>query len=187
MWAALTSRACLLPMCEASSRTIRSLRTQWIMTWRLFMSTALIRVPAQLKCQLPCEDLARFISSFMMYHCLVSSQASWFTTASQNIKQAYRNAVVKPLLKHYAKVGHRLGQWQNSSPCESLIISSQIPSHTWGSQVQDVHLSSKKYNKLIAPQLSNGHWIIMSVFAQALFHRKVTYVLRYNRRRSKSI
>ena len=42
MSAALTSRASLPQMWEASSRTIRKLRTQYITAWRLFMSAALI-------------------------------------------------------------------------------------------------------------------------------------------------
>ena len=44
--------------------------------------------PVYLKCQLPCEDLAGFISSLMMYKFLAV------------IKQTYRNVVVKSLLKH---------------------------------------------------------------------------------------
>ena len=43
-----------------------------------------------------------------MYNCL----------AEKN--KTYRYVVVKPLVKHQAQVGHKLGPWQNTPTCESV-------------------------------------------------------------------
>ena len=40
------------------------------------------------------------------------SQASRCTPVSRRIQKTYRTVVVKPFLKHFAQVGHKLGPWQ---------------------------------------------------------------------------
>ena len=58
---------------------------------------------------------------------------------SQSLKSSHHSVSVRQLKLHDSR---RLG---------FALRKSQDLSHTWGSQVQDVHLSSRKYNKLIAP------------------------------------
>ena len=104
------------------------------------MSAAYLRVPAKLKCQLPCEDLAGFISSFMMYNCLAENKT--------NLSQRSCQTIIETLSPGWSQT------WSMAKLLtfrKLANFSSQILSHTWGSQVQVVHLSSKKYNKLIAP------------------------------------
>ena len=64
---------------------------------------------------------------------------------SQSLKSSHHPAPVRQLKPHDSR---RLG---------FALQKSQDLSHTWGSQVQDLYLSSRKYNKLIAPQFSNRH------------------------------
>ena len=67
------------------------------------------------------------------------SRYSGNLNTSQSPKPLHHSVPVRQLKLHDS---HRPG---------STLHKSQNLSHTWGSQVQDVYLCSRKYNKLIAP------------------------------------
>ena len=76
---------------------------------------------------------------------ILLSRCSGNPKNSQSPKSSHHLVPVRQLKLH------------DSRRLEFALRKSRGQSHTWGSQVPDVYLSSRKYNKLIAPQLSNRH------------------------------